>query len=75
MADGMTKNDKFNIDRLRYKRPVGRPPVENPMRQIAVRLPDDILEAIDAIIEDRDGACDRSAVIREAVAKGIRLMK
>jgi metal-responsive CopG/Arc/MetJ family transcriptional regulator len=65
---------KIDINRLRYRRPVGRPPVENPMRQIAVRLPDEMLEAIDAVIDDRDGACDRAAIIREAISKGLRQM-
>lgn len=65
---------KIEINRLRYKRPVGRPPVENPMRQIGVRLPDEMLAAIDAVIDDREGACDRAAVIREAISKGLRQM-
>ena len=71
----MPKDDKFDLDRLRYKRPRGRPPVENPMRQITIRLPDDLLEAIDVVLDEREGASDRSTVIREAVIKGLREMR
>ena len=70
----MAKNDKFDVERLRYRRPVGRPPVENPMKQITIRVTDELLEAVDVVIDERDGACDRSAVIREAIAKGLKHM-
>jgi hypothetical protein len=33
-----------------------------------------MLAAIDAVIDDREGACDRAAVIREAISKGLRQM-
>lgn len=64
----MTKNDKI-------RRSVGRPPVDKPMRQVTFRISDELLEAVDAVVEDRDGGCDRSAVMREAIAKGLRLMR
>jgi metal-responsive CopG/Arc/MetJ family transcriptional regulator len=44
------------------------------MQQIAVRLPSHLLEAIDAVIDDREGQSDRASVIREAIAKGLKDM-
>ena len=41
------------------------------MKQIAIRLPDDILEAVDDIIADRHGQADRTAVIRELLLESI----
>lgn len=35
------------------------------MTQIAIRLPDDLLAAVDKIIEDRHGQGGRTGVIRE----------
>jgi metal-responsive CopG/Arc/MetJ family transcriptional regulator len=41
------------------------------MKQIAIRFPEDTLDRIDAIIEERRGEGDRTAVIRELVAIGL----
>lgn len=54
------------------KRGPGRPPVADPMRQIAIRLPAWMLDEIDAINrEERYGQADRASLIREAVAAWI----
>lgn len=41
------------------------------MQQIAIRLPGEILEAVDAIIAGRHGEADRTAVIRELLREAI----
>ena len=41
------------------------------MKQIAIRLPDDILDAVDDIIDQRHGQADRTAVIRELLLESI----
>lgn len=64
----------FSVERFRVKRPVGRPPLEHPMRQLAIRIPDNLLEAIDSVILEREGQCDRATVIREAIARGLKQM-
>ena len=64
---------KIDIEKIRYKRGPGRPPVESPMKQIAIRLPDDLLAAIDVVIDEREGQTDRAAVIREMIAKGLKV--
>ena len=51
------------------KRPRGRPPVDEPMQQISIRMPADLLEEIDAIVEARYGQTDRASVIREILAE------
>lgn len=51
---------------------IGRPRMaDEPMRQIAIRLPDEILEAVDGIIAERHGQADRTAVIRELLMDAI----
>ena len=53
-------------------RPVGRPRVgKDVMGLIAIRMPEDMLEAVDKIIADRYGQGDRSTVIRELVAEAL----
>jgi len=47
------------------KRSPGRPPVDNPMEQIAIRLDRSQLERIDQVIAERKGQTTRNAVIRE----------
>ena len=70
---GMKTTAKIDVERVRIK--TGRPPLhEEPMKQIAIRLPDHLLEAIDVIIEEREGAPDRAAIIRELIARGLRSM-
>ena len=56
-------------------RKIGRPPIGGkPMTQLAVRLTEDQIKAIDQVIAQREGATDRAAVIREAISKGLRAM-
>lgn len=57
------------------KRGPGRPRAEHPLQQIAVRLPQDMLSEIDRVVADRLGQTDRAAVIREAIARGLREMR
>lgn len=53
-------------------RKVGRPPkTDRAMRQIAVRLPVDMLDEIDAMCAERMDRPDRSVLVRELLAKGI----
>lgn len=64
-------------DKYRAKpRGRGRPPIGGgrPMTQITVRLTDELLGTIDAIIDDREGMTDRGAVIREFLAKGFKVV-
>jgi metal-responsive CopG/Arc/MetJ family transcriptional regulator len=62
----------IDVEKFRLK---GRPRTfDEPMQQIAVRLPSHLLEAIDAVIDDREGQSDRASVIREAIAKGLKDM-
>lgn len=50
----------------------GRPPgPEEPMKQIALRLPAEMLDALDAIVAERLDRPDRTAVIRELLAEGL----
>ena len=62
---------EIDIERYRLR---GRPPIsgDKPMRQISVRLTDELLEAIDGIIDDREGQTDRGAVIRELISRGLK---
>lgn len=54
----------------------GRPLAgEAPMRQIAIRLPDEMLNAIDYLLEDRMDRPDRTAVIRELLAEALKARK
>lgn len=47
----------------------GRPPDgERAMQQIAIRLPTEMLDAIEEIVAERFGQADRTAVIRELIA-------
>lgn len=41
------------------------------MRQIAIRMPEDMLAAIEAIVEERFGQVDRTAVMRELIAEAL----
>lgn len=43
--------------------------------QIAIRLPESLLDAVDAIITERHGVPDRTAVIRELLASAIARRK
>ncbi len=53
-------------------KPMGRPLVgEKPMKQIAIRFPEDMLEEVDEIVAERFGHADRTAVIRELLAKAL----
>jgi metal-responsive CopG/Arc/MetJ family transcriptional regulator len=45
---------------------------DKPMQQITVRLTDDLLEAIDVIIDEREGQTERGAVIRELISRGLK---
>jgi Arc/MetJ-type ribon-helix-helix transcriptional regulator len=54
------------------KRPRGRPAKEGAaMQQRAVRLPDDIWDGIDAIIESRHGEGNVSSVMRELLREAL----
>ncbi len=54
------------------KKPMGRPLLgDKPMKQIAIRFPDDMLSEVDAIVAERFGQADRTAIIRELVAKAL----
>lgn len=60
---------KIDIERLRIKRGPGRPPSGDPMPQISIRVPQWMLDHIDALIEhERHGQGDRATIIREAIA-------
>lgn len=60
-------------ERFRAKPRRGRPPIGGkPMTQITLRMTDELLEAVDAVIEDREGQTDRGSVIREYLAKGFK---
>ena len=60
----------IDIERVRLR---GRPPMgDKPMRQITVRLTDELLESIDVIIDDREGQTDRGSVIRELISRGLK---
>lgn len=54
--------------RAKRGRPAGP---EEPMKQIALRLPAEMLEALDAIVANRLDRPDRTAVIRELLAGGL----
>ena len=45
------------------------------MRQIAIRLPDEMLAVIDGLIEGRLDRPDRTAVIRELLAEALTARK
>jgi metal-responsive CopG/Arc/MetJ family transcriptional regulator len=63
-----------NIDpeRLRYKRGPGRPKQAEVMPQISIRIPQWMLDNLDAINEhERHGQSDRASLIREAIAAWI----
>lgn len=51
----------------------GRPPSgDKPMVQLAVRLTQEQLAAVDTIIEEREGVPDRTTIIREMLTKGLK---
>ena len=57
-------------------RPRGRPPKEGvTMHQIAIRLPEPMLEAIDGLTTGRLDQPDRSTTIRELIAEAIEARK
>ena len=60
------------MNRKKRTRPRGRPPTGNAMDQITVRVPPQMLEAIDSIIAGRLDRPDRSSVIRELVAEALQ---
>jgi metal-responsive CopG/Arc/MetJ family transcriptional regulator len=52
---------------------LGRPLKHSqPMVQIAIRFPPDMIAALDAIVADGMGATDRATLIREATAALIK---
>ncbi len=54
------------------KRGRGRPRVtDEPMHQIAIRLPDELLAEIDAMLAGRLDRPDRSSLIRSLLAEAI----
>jgi len=55
----------------------GRPPEqgEKAMKQIAVRLPVELLDRAEKIVEDRYGQPDRSDILREALAAGLDVLE
>ena len=63
---------KRSARRERVRRSRGRPPLgKKAMRQIALRLPTELLTAVDDLIADRLDRPDRSALIRELLAEAI----
>ena len=53
-------------------RPVGRPRQgKTVMPMISIRIPEDMIAAVDRIVEERFGQADRSAVIRELIAQSL----
>lgn len=51
---------------------MGRPPLSGKsMTQVAIRFPDEILSAVDAIVAERYGQAERNSVIRELVAEAL----
>ena len=42
------------------------------MVQLAVRLTQEQIAAVDTIIEDREGVPDRTTIIREMLTKGLK---
>jgi len=58
-------------------KPRGRPPEqgEKAMKQIAVRLPVELLDRAEKIVEDRYGQPDRSDILREALAAGLDVLE
>lgn len=57
-------------------RPVGRPPEGHAAMAVTVplRLSQELIDEIDLVIAKREGAPSRNAVMREAMAKGLRQM-
>ena len=41
------------------------------MKQIAVRLPEEMIDALDAIVAERYGQADRTQVLRELLAESL----
>ena len=62
-------------------RPRGRPTADEVMTQIAIRLPADVIDEIDALVEDMKKSGDplvraeRSAVIRSLLQDGLAARK
>ena len=62
---------KAHMTKVR-KPTAGRPPLsERGSIQIAIRFPAEMVDSIDAIVEDRFGQADRTAIIRELVAEAL----
>lgn len=57
----------------RAKARIGRPPKggDEAMKQVAIRFPANLLDAVDGIVAERYGQADRTAVIRELVAEAL----
>jgi metal-responsive CopG/Arc/MetJ family transcriptional regulator len=54
----------------------GRPPnPDGAMQQLAIRIPNWMLDEIDVIIDSREGQTERTTVMREMIARGIRAWK
>lgn len=54
------------------QKPMGRPLLgDKPMKQIAIRFPEDLLNQVDEIAAERFGQADRTAIIRELVAQAL----
>ncbi|MBS0233455.1 MAG: hypothetical protein JSR99_08205 [Proteobacteria bacterium] len=55
------------------KSKMGRPRLsQRGSTQLAVRFPAEIMDGIDAIVEERFGQADRTAIIRELVAEALQ---
>lgn len=51
---------------------MGRPLLgDKPMKQIAIRFPEELLSQVDEIVSERFGQADRTAIIRELVAQAL----
>ncbi len=59
----------IDLERLRIKRGPGRPKQPEVMPQISIRVPQWMLDHLDAVNEhERYGQSDRASLIREAIA-------
>ena len=55
---------------------MGRPPIGGEaMTQIAIRLPQSLLDDVETIVAERYGQTDRTAVIRELLASAMAARK
>lgn len=55
-------------------KPVGRPPHESTAMAITIplRLTDEIVAAVDRVIQKRGGSASRNSVLRDMIKKGLR---